>query len=127
MKRRAVILMKGTKYNICCDVDFLPELMGYLMTDEQHYKELKLIFHNLIEGLNSKKYSNEDYGTKALKPFLNRENDRILCNVTKRKFATQCIVMCELYRHKKTNKVNKVLRKRYEIISKYRYEIVEGI
>ena len=125
MKKKAVILLNGTKYNICCDVELLPKLMEYHMRDVQHMKELKLIFDQVREGLKTKKYGDEPYGTKAMKPFKNRDNDRILCNVTKRKGKTQCIVMCEVYLHKTSKNVDKVLDNRYKIISKYQYEIIE--
>lgn len=125
MKKKAVILLNGKKYHICCDVEFLPELMEYHMKDIQHMKELKLIFDCIREGLKTKKYGDELYGTKAMKPFLNRENDRIICNVTKRKNDTQCIVMAEVYLNKKTDDISKVLKVRYEIVSKYVYEIIE--
>lgn len=125
MKKKAVILVRGSKYHICCDIQFLPELMEYHMKDVQHTKELKLIFDQVREGLKSKKYGDEEFGTKAMKPFMNRENDRIICNVTKRKDQKQCIVMAEVYLHKTSNNVNKALRTRYEIVSKYEYEIIE--
>ncbi len=118
-------MLKGSKYHICCDIDFLPELMEYHMRDIQHMKELKLIFDQVREGLKSKKYGDEEYGTKAMKPFLNRENDRIICNVTKRRNNTQCIIMSEIYLHKKSNDVGNVLRGRYKIVSQYEYEIIE--
>jgi hypothetical protein len=46
-------------------------------------------------------------------------------NVTKRKGKKQCIVMAEVYLHKTSNNVNKELRNRYKIVSKYEYEIIE--
>lgn len=125
MRRKAVIVLKGKKFNICCDVDFLPELMAYLLKDLQHMQELKLIFGQILEGLKSSKYSDEPFGTKAMKPFKNRQNDRIICNVTKRHGQTQCIVMTELYEQKKSNTVDKKLQTRYKIVSKYKYEIIE--
>lgn len=125
MKRKAVILALGSKYLICCDVEFLPEFFSYVMEDAQHQKEIKLIFCQILEGLKSKKYSNEDYGTKAMKPFFNRENDRIICNVLKRKNKKQCIIMSEIYLQKKSDNVNKVLKTRYKIVASYEYEIIE--
>lgn len=125
MKRKAVILALGSKYLICCDVEFLPEFFSYVMEDPQHQKEIKLIFCQILEGLKSKKYSNEDYGTKAMKPFFNRENDRIICNVLKRKNKKQCIIMSEIYLQKKSDNVNKVLKNRYKIVARYEYEIIE--
>ena len=125
MKRKAVILSLGSKYLICCDVGFLPEFMEYIMKDPQHQKEIKLIFCQILEGLKSKKYSNEEYGTKAMKPFFNRENDRIICNVLKRKNQKQCIIMSEIYFQKKSDNVNKVLKNRYKIVSSYEYEIIK--
>ena len=125
MKKRAVILMRGTKYNICCDIDFLPDFMEYVFRDPAHSKEIKMIFQHILESMGSKKYSNEPYGTKAMKPFKNRENDRILCNVTKRQGKKQCIVMAEIFEHKKSQRNDKVLDNRYKIISKYEYEIIE--
>lgn len=125
MKRKAVILALGSKYLICCDVEFLPEFFEYVMKDAQHQKEIKLIFCQILEGLKSKKYSDEDSGTKAMKPFMNRENDRIICNVLKRKKKKQCIVMSELYLQKKSDNVNKVLKNRYKIVASYEYEIIE--
>jgi hypothetical protein len=95
------------------------------MEDPQHQKEIKLIFCQILEGLKSKKYSNEDYGTKAMKPFFNRENDRIICNVLKRKNKKQCIIMSEIYLQKKSDNVNKVLKNRYKIVARYEYEIIE--
>lgn len=125
MTKQAVILLKGTKFNICCDVDFLPEFIEYVLKDAEHSKEIKLIFNAIREGLKTKKYSDELFGTKAMKPFLNRENDRIICNVLKRKNQTQCIVMSEFYLSKKSDNINKELKNRYNIVSKYNYEIIE--
>ena len=125
MKRKAVILFKGTKYNICCDVDFLPAFMSYIMADEQHFKELKLIICAIQEGLKTKKYGEEAHGTKAMKPFLNRENDRIICKAVKRPNNRQCIVMSEIYLHKKSDEISKDLNVRYKIVSRYEYEIIE--
>lgn len=123
--KKAVILMKGSKYNICCDVDFLPTFMEYVLLDPQHSKEIKIIFSSVLEGLKTKKIGDEPYGTKAMKPFLNRDNDRIICNITKQKSKKQCIVMSELYLSKKGNKVDNQLDTRYKIVSKYSYEIIE--
>jgi hypothetical protein len=95
------------------------------MTSEQHVKEIRQIFDQLLEGLKSKKYSDEPHNTKAMKPFMNRENDRIICNVTKRPNQKQCIVMSEIYLHKKSNDISKILNARYKIVSGYEYEIVE--
>lgn len=99
--------------------------MEYHLKDLQHMKELKLIFDQVREGLKSKKYSDEEFGTKAMKPFLNRDNDRIICNVTKRSGQKQCIVMAEVFLHKSSNEVKKDLKNRYKIVSKYEYEIIE--
>jgi len=123
--RKAVILAEGTKYIICCEVGFLPKFMAYVLEDPSHGKEIKLIFAQIIEGLKSKKYGDEPYNTKAMKPFKNRENDRILCNVTKRKGKKQCIVMSELYIHKTSQNNGNRLNKRYKIISNYNYDIIE--
>ena len=125
MKKKAVILAKGTKYNICCDVDFLPDFMEYVFKDDNHRKEVKLIFDQIREGLKSKKYGDESFGTKAMKPFMNRENDRIICNVTKRTRKKQCIVMSEIYLHKTSQSNSKELNNRYKIVSKYSYDIIE--
>lgn len=125
MKRKAVILALGTKYLICCDIEFLPEFFEYVMEDEKHQKEMKLIFEQVQEGLRTKKYSDESFGTKAMKPFLNRENDRIICKSIKRKNQKQCIVMSELYLQKKSDDVSKVLKTRYKIVASYEYEIID--
>lgn len=125
MNKKAVILAKGTKYNICCDVDFLTDFMEYIFKDDNHRKELKIIFDCIKEGLKSKKYGDEPYSTKAMKPFKNRENDRILCNVTKRTNSKQCIVMSEIYLHKTSAANNKELNNRYKIVSNYSYDIIE--
>ena len=95
------------------------------MKDLQHQKEVSLIFCQVLEGLRSKKYGDEEYGAKAMKPFMNRENDRIICHVLKQRNFKQCIVMSELYLQKKSDNVNKVLKNRYKIVSNYEYEIVE--
>lgn len=125
MKKKAVILAKGTKYNICCDKDFLPEFIEYVLQDDSHRKEIKLIFGQIREGLKTKKYGDEPHGTKAMKPFKNRENDRIICNVTKRGGKRQCIVMSELFLHKTSSSNDKELNNRYKIVSKYSYDIIE--
>ena len=95
------------------------------MKDEQHRKEIKIIFSQILEGLRTKKYGNEPHGTKSMKPFKNRANDRIICNVTKRPNQKQCIVMSEIYLQKKSDNVNKVLDNRHKIVSRYEYEIIE--
>jgi hypothetical protein len=95
------------------------------MNDDKHMKEVKMIVASLREGLSSKKYGPEPYGTFSLKPFFNRENDRIICNVQSRKNKTKCIIMSEIYYSKKTQNVDKKLGTRYKIVSKYEYEIVE--
>lgn len=125
MKRNAVIIATGTKYNICCDISLLPIFFNYVMKDEKHRKEIKIIFSQILEGLRTKKYGNEPFGTKSMKPFKNRENDRIICNVTKRSNQRQCIVMSEIYLQKKSDNVSKVLNNRYKIVSHYEYEIIE--
>lgn len=126
MKRKAVIVSKGSKYNICCDIDLLPDFVAYVMEDPHHCKEMKLIFAQIKEGLKTKKYGDEPHGTKSMKPFKNRDNDRIICNVTKRKGMKQCIVMAEIFLNKKTAGVDKRLDGRYRIVSKHSYEIIEG-
>jgi hypothetical protein len=125
-KRKAVILFKGKKYNICCDLEFLQEFMAYFSADSKHLDELKLIFHQVREGLTTKKYGDEPFGTKAMKPFKNRENDRIICKPVKRKNNTQCIVMAEIFLHKTSNQNDKELTNRYKIVSDYEYEIIES-
>lgn len=95
------------------------------MKDEQHRKEIKIIFSQIMEGLKTKKYGDEPYGTKSMKPFKNRENDRIICNITKRQNKKPCIVMSEIYLQKKSDKVNKALNYRHKIVSSYEYEIIE--
>ena len=42
--RKAVILMRGKKYNLCCDVEFLEEFTKYVLMDARHTNEVKLIF-----------------------------------------------------------------------------------
>jgi hypothetical protein len=96
------------------------------MQDEEHRKEMKLIFCQVMEGYKTKKYSDEAFSTKAMKPFKNRQNDRIICNVTKQKNRKQCIVMSEIYLQKKSDNVNKVLNNRYKIVAGYEYEIIES-
>lgn len=86
---------------------------------------MKLIFEQVQEGLRTKKYSDESFGTKAMKPFLNRENDRIICKSVKRKNQKQCIVMSELYLQKKSDNVSRVLKNRYKIVASYEYEIID--
>lgn len=125
MNKKAVILAKGAKYNICCDVDFLPDFIKYVFQDDSHRKEIKLIFDQVREGLKTKKYGDESFGTKAMKPFKNRENDRIICNVTKRTRKKQCIVMSEIFLHKTSQNNDKELTNRYKIVSKYSYDIIE--
>ena len=122
--KKAVILMKGKKYNLCCDVDFLPEFTSYVMLDPRHTTEIKVIFSSLCEGLKSKKYGDEPFGTKALKPFLNNDNDRIICHVKKIKEQKQHIIMAELFLHKKTNDIDKKLNVRYKLVSNHNYEII---
>ncbi len=124
MNRRAVILFPGNKYNICCDVDYVDEFLQYLMTDERHMNEIKQIINCLREGVIHKKAGREG-DAYALKPFMNTKNDRIICNITKRKNKTQCIVMAELFPSKKTMKNDKKIKTRYQIVSNYRYEIIE--
>ena len=116
--------MRGKKYNLCCDVEFLEEFTKYVLMDARHTNEVKLIFHQICEGLKSKKYGDEPYSTKALKPFMNNDNDRIICHVKKMKNEKQHIIMSELYLHKKTNDVDKRLDVRYKTVSKYEYEII---
>ena len=124
--RKAVVLRRGSKYNLCCDVDFLEEFTSYVLLDPQHIKEINIIFSTICEGLKSKKYGDEPHGTKALKPFFNRENDRIICNVKKAKGKKQCIVMSEIFLGKKTNGIDKELNTRYKIVSGYEYDIIES-
>jgi hypothetical protein len=95
------------------------------MKDEQHRREVKVIFSQIMEGLRTKKYGDEPYKTKSMKPFKNRENDRIICNIAKRTNKKQCIVMSEIYLHKKSDNVNNVLNNRHKIVSNYEYEIIE--
>ena len=95
------------------------------MKDEQHAKEIRIIFSQILEGLRTKKYGNEPYGTKSMKPFKNRENDRIICNVVKRSGQKQCIVMSEIYLKKKSGNIQNILNNRYKIVSRYEYEIIE--
>lgn len=116
--------MRGKKYNLCCDVEFLEEFTKYVLMDARHTSEVKLIFHQICEGLKSKKYGDEPHSTKALKPFMNNDNDRIICHVKKMKNEKQHIIMSELYFHKKTNDVDKKLDVRYKTVSKYEYEII---
>lgn len=125
MEGKAVIVCKGTKYNICCDINLLPDFFEYVMKDASHCKEIKLIFAQIREGHRSKKYGDEPHGTKSMKPFKNRDNDRIICNITKRKGKKQCIVMAEIFLSKKSDGVDKKLDGRYKIVSKYNYEIIE--
>lgn len=125
MKRKAVIVASGTKYDICCDISLLPDFFKYVMKDERHRKEVKIIFSQILEGLRTKKYGDEPYGTKSMKPFKNRDNDRIICNVTKRPNKKQCIVMSEIFFQKKSGNVDKKLDKRHKIVSHYGYEIIE--
>ncbi len=125
MKRKAVIISRGRNYDICCDIHFIEDYMTYVMSDDKHCKEMKLIIASVKEGLKSKKYGDEPYGTKSMKPFLNRENDRIICHVLKRKGNKQCIIMSEIFHNKKTQGVDKKLNTRYQIVSKHEYEIIE--
>jgi|GEM_PF-3151241 len=116
--------MSGRKYNLCCDIEFLEEFTEYVLLDARHVNEIKVIFKSICEGLKSKKYGDEPHGTKALKPFLNNDNDRIICNVKKLKNEKQCIIMAELFLSKKTNGIDKTLNTRYKIVSQYDYEII---
>ena len=125
MKRKAVIIQKGKMFRICCDTAFLEEFCSYILEDEAARKEMRLIFAQITEGLKSPKFGKEPFGTYAMKPFKNNQNDRILCKMEKRKGRPACIVMVELYRHKTTRKVDKRLMERYKIIASYEYEIIE--
>lgn len=124
MDREAVIIFEGTKYVLCCDVKFTKEFFEYLTIDDRHRNEIVFIFSLICEGTKSPKWSFEPNGTMALKPFLNNENDRILCNTCKRKEQKKCIVMSEFFYSKKTNNINKTLKNRYKIVSKYNYVIL---
>ncbi len=127
MGRKAVILVEGKKFNICCDVDFLNEFMSYFMSDEKHFREIKYIFDCIRENLSIPKYTHENYkDISAMKPFLNNENDRIICKKIKRPNSKQCIVMAEFFLGKKTNEIDKKLDTRYKIVEKYTYEIIES-
>lgn len=117
--------MSGKNYNLCCDIEFLEEFTKYVLLDSRHSNEIKVIFNSICEGLKSKKYSDEPYGTKALKPFMNGDNDRIICHVKKMKYEKQHIIMAEIFYHKKTNDNDKKIKTRYEIVSKHQYEIVK--
>lgn len=124
MIRQAVILSIGSKYCICCDLQFIREFYTYVLLDANHSKEMRIITDQIKEGIKSKKYGDEPYGTKSMKPFNNRDNDRIICNVLKRPGQKQCIIMSEIYRGKKSQKNDKTIDNRYKIVSKYSYEII---
>jgi hypothetical protein len=124
--KKAVVLMKGRKYNLCCDVEFLHDFMNYVLLDTRHTNEIKIIFQQICEGLKSRKYGDEPYSTKALKPFLNNDNDRIICHVKKMKNEKQHIIMSELFLHKKTEGIDKKLNIRYKTVSEYEYEIISS-
>lgn len=126
MDKKAVVLKRGKKYVICCDVDFIPTFIDYVLKDDKYAGEIKQIFMCISEGLKSKKYGDEPFGTKALKPFLNRQNDRIICNVLKVKNEKQHIVMSEIFFHKSSNDIDKELKNRYKIVSSYRYSILSN-
>jgi len=117
--------MSGKKYNLCCDIDFLEDFTQYVLLDAKHSNEIKIIFNSICEGLKSKKYGDESYGTKALKPFMNNDNDRIICHIKKIKNEKQHIIMAEIFLNKKTNDNDKKIKVRYEIVSKYEYEIIK--
>lgn len=124
MEKKAVVLKKGKKYIICCDVNFIPTFIEYVLKDEKYGREIKQIFACISEGLKSKKYGDKPFGTKALKPFLNRQNDRIICHVMKIKNEKQHIILSEIFFHKSSNDVDKELLNRYKIVSNYRYSIL---
>lgn len=88
-------------------------------------KEIKTIFGQIKEGLNTKKYSNENSGCSAMKPFKNRQNDRIICKKLKVPGNKQYIVMSEIFMGKKSNENDKKILTRYYTVSKLEYEIVE--
>jgi len=122
LKRKAVKITCGTKYCFYCDTDFVEEFFEYIMRNPEHMKEIKIIFAQIKEGLSSKKYSTEPNGCVALKPFKNRQNDRIIAKKMKVRNSKQIIIMSELYEGKSSNKNDKSILTRYKIVGNYEYE-----
>ncbi|GAA0735928.1 hypothetical protein [Gaetbulibacter jejuensis] len=124
MQRKAVIISEGSNYCICCDVGFIEEFYSYVVSNDEHRKEMNEIFDSIHEKLTSKKYGNEPYGTMSMKPFLGKQNDRIICNIQKRPNKSRLIIMAELFPQKKTQQNDRRIDRRYKIVSSYKYEII---
>ncbi len=128
-KCRHLLSSKDGKRAIYLDEENKDEILAYLLQDNRHEKKFKFISEIILDNhRNAEVYDKEEVNSKsknvtAMKFFKGQDNDRIYCQEILSSEGSLVIIAAELYKKKKTKKLNKQQINLINKVAKYQYEI----
>ncbi len=128
-KCRHLLSSKDGKRAIYLDEENKDEILAYFLQDNRHEKKFKFISEIILDNhRNAEVYDKEEVNSKsknvtAMKFFKGQDNDRIYCQEILSSEGSLVIIAAELYKKKKTKKLNKQQINLINKVAKYQYEI----
>ncbi len=125
--RELIEIDSNNKVKIYCDLENAESILNYVNQDKKHEKKYTYIKNVILSGFANKeiyqKLTNWDklYEMRFF-PNVRGKNDRIYCKQYEINNVTH-IVMLELFTGKKTQKIDKRIKNRLDIIKNYNYEL----
>lgn len=125
--REVIEIDSNNKVKIYCDLENAESILSYIQQDEKHQKKYQYIKNVILSGFsNSEIFCNLKNWDKLYEmrffPNVRGKNDRIYCKQYEINNVTH-IVMIELFTKKKTEKIDKRIKTRLDIIKNYNYEL----
>lgn len=132
-RRKAFILQSSEdgRRHICIDVDNENEIFDFLNEDKARIKKFRQILDIILRGLRvTELYDKEEIDSKsknvtAMKLFKGGQNIRIYCKEQRSLTGTFYIIVAELLRKKKDQKIKEKNKTLIHKVGSYEYEIVE--
>lgn len=132
-KRQAYLLQSSGdgKRHLCIDTENEEEIFNFLNEDEARIKKFRQIKDIIIRGLRvTELYDKEEIDSKtrnvtAMKMFKGGQNIRLYCKEQRSPTGTFYVIVAELLRKKKDQKVKERNKNLIHKVGSYEYEIVE--
>ncbi|WP_028787431.1 hypothetical protein [Terrimonas ferruginea] len=132
-KRQAYILQSSEdgRRHLCIDIANENEIFGFLNEDKARIKKFRQIRDIILRGLRvTELYDKEEIDSKsknvtAMKLFKGGQNIRIYCKEQRSITGTFYVIVAELLRKKKDQKIKEKNRTLIHKVGSYEYEIVE--
>lgn len=128
MRRSCIQIESSEKIKLYVDQKNAEEILSYCEQDEKYRKKFKYIKEAILRQFATKELyrkvkTTEDIWEIRFFPNVKGRNDRIYCKQYEADPTIIIIVMVELYQGKKSQKIDKRIQDRLDVIKTYTYDI----